>query len=282
MMQALVIATVPLFGFTRLAYGRAHEGLDDEHFDQLLNAIMAKDGGDAVGTQILGMRIFGGHSDKLPISEPMKATCRTFLSRVQFAAGTKLDHMIREIVEAAFDKPEYEGQSRAFSARILAAIGDWNIHAWDVVDVITALTKAFPVVVLDTFVEEAVGIGPGRTVFQSIDCNRACPLALVPDDVWMAWAAKRPDTRFELLARVMRFSNPSADDHAKGWSPPAMTLIEVAPDPVKVLDTFFRRFTPSGWSGSLADTLATRLPLIEILKQQIELATRGLNEGQFA
>ena len=44
-------------------------------------------------------------------------------------------------------------------------------------------------------------------------------------------------------------------------------LPDAAPEPVKVLDTFLQRFRPNGWSGSLADTLATRMPLIEVLKQ---------------
>ncbi|MDP2680427.1 MAG: hypothetical protein Q8O85_17145 [Rhodoferax sp.] len=83
----------------------------------------------------------------------------------------------------------------------------------------------------------------------------------------MAWAAKKPETRYELLARAMRFSHAGDEDHAKGWSSAAKRLIEVAPEPVRVLDTFLLRFSPNSWSGSLADILATRMPLIEALKQ---------------
>lgn len=267
MMLALTIDTVPISSFVQLAYGRAHEGLDDEQMRQILQEIMAKDGGNVVATQVLGMRCFGRLSDKLPITESLKATGREFLAKVELEKGGHLDHMIGQVIEVAFGKQEYEDQARAFCSRILSAIGSWTVYAGDLGESLCALTKAFPVVVLDILVEQAVGEdGTKRTLFQDIRSSSACPLDHIPDDVWMAWAAKKTETRYELLARVMRFSNAGDDDHANGWSFAAMRLVDVAPEPVRVLDTFFQRFTPNGWSGSLADTLATRMPLIETLK----------------
>ncbi|KQV97997.1 exonuclease SbcCD subunit D C-terminal domain-containing protein [Rhizobacter sp. Root1221] len=267
MMRALAIDTVPIFSFHLLANGRAHEGLDDEQLRLLLQGIIRRDGGNRVAAEILGMRVFGRRSDKLPISESLKATGREFLARVELEEGAHLDHMIGEVIEVAFDKPEYEDQARAFCARISEPIGSRRVYAWDVAEIIAALTKTFPHIVLDMLVEQAVGEdGLGRTLFQDIRGYRACPLDAVQEDVWMAWAAQKPETRYELLARVLRFSNAGDEDHAKGWSPAAARLIDVAPEPAKVLDAFLLRFRPSGWSGSLADTLATRAPLIEVLK----------------
>jgi hypothetical protein len=177
--------------------------------------------------------------------------------------------MLGQLIEVAFDKQEYEDQARALCGRILSEIRRWNVYAWNLSDTITALTKTSPVVILDMFVEQAAGVdGTGRRVFQDIRSERACPLDHIADDVWMAWAAKKPETRYKLLAQVLRFSNAGDEDHARGWSSAAMRLIEVAPAPerILVLDTFLQRFRPSGWSGSLADTLATRTPLIEALK----------------
>jgi hypothetical protein len=267
MMKALAIDTVPVSSFGLLASGRAHEGLDDEQLRQILRGITAKEGGNSVATQILGMRVFGKLSDKLPITESLKATGREFLAKVELEKGAHFDHMIGQVIEVAFDNQEYEDQARAFCSRILSEIRRWNVYAWDLSNTITALTKTSPVVILDMLVEQAAGAdGTGRRVFQDIRSERACPLDHIADDVWMAWAAKKPETRYELLAQVMRFSNAGDEDHAKGWSSAAMRLIEVAPEPKKILDTFLQRFRPNGWSGSLADTLATRTPLLEALK----------------
>ena len=64
----------------------------------------------------------------------------------------------------------------------------------------------------------------------------------------------------------MRYAKAHDENHASDWSTSALNLIDAAPEPSKVLDIFFRRFRPNGWSGSLADALATRAPLINELK----------------
>ncbi len=262
-----MLDTVLVTAFGNLAHGRAHEGLDDEQLHALLQGIKGKQGGNGVATMILGMRIFGRHSDKLPISESLKATGREFLSRVKLEKGAQLDHMMAEVIKVAFDKPEREAQARAFCAKVIAALGGWEVSGWDLGDTITALAKTFPVVVLDILVEQAVDEdGMGQTLFQDIRGNRTCPLDAITNDVLIAWATQKPETRYELLARVVRFSNAGDEEHADGWSPAARMLIDAAPESVKVLDTLYRRFTPNGWSGSLADVLATRMPLLEALK----------------
>jgi hypothetical protein len=270
MIAALALDTVPIGGLSLLASGRNHEGLDDEQFHSLLQAIMGKKGGSGVAAQIVGMRIFGRRSDNLPISESLKATGRDFLSKVELEMGVQNNYMIGEVIEAAFDKPDFEGQARAFCARILGALNGRTVYrlGQDHVEIINALTKTFPDVILEIFVEQAAGDdGTGSTVFKDIRSNRACPLDFMPVDVWMVWAAQKPETRYELLARVMRFSTADDEDHAYVWSPVALKLIEVATEPVKVLDEFLNRFEPNSWSGSLADTLANRAPLLEALKQ---------------
>lgn len=266
--KALAIDTIPTSSFLRLARGRAQEGLDDEQLHPILQGISRRDGGNGVAAEILGMRVFCRRSDKLPISESLKATCREFLAKVELENGGHLDHMIGEVIEAAFDRPEYEVLARAFCARIKEPIRSWRIYVWDIAEIITALVKTFPVVVLDVLVEQTGGEdGSGRTLFQDIRGNRASPLDVMSEDVWTTWAARKPETRYELLARVLRFSSAGDEDHATDWSPAAMRLIDVAPEPAKVLDVFLQRFRPSGWSGSLGDTLATRLPLIDVLRQ---------------
>lgn len=269
MMKVLTMSSVPIYSLKQLAYGQAHEGLKDEQLRQILQKIMVKDDGHGVALEILGMRVFKRLADKLPISESLRAMGREFLANVKLEEeDAHCDHMLGQIIEVAFDSQQYEDQARVFCNRILVAIQSWKVHASNLGEIIAALTKSFPTVILNMFVEQATDEdGAEQTIFQDIRSDRACALDHIPDDVWMAWAAKKPETRHELLARVMRFSNTGDEDHAKGWSSAATRLIEVAPEPVRVLDTFLLRFSPNSWSGSLADILETRMPLIEALKQ---------------
>ena len=265
-MTAIGLPSVPVSTFRDLAAGRAHEGLNDDQLHAVLGAILSKTGGDIVAAEILGMRVFGRRSDKLPVSESLKATAREFLAKFQPARGPRLDHMLGHVIEVAFDKPEHEPQVRAFCTRIYAALKSWKVSGHDLTEVISALAKASPRVVLDIFVEQASGKdGIGGSLFREISGARTSPLDALHEDTSLAWAAEKPETRYALLARVVRLSV-GVGTQTIGWSPVATKLIELAPNPRKVLDTFLQRFRPNGWSGSLADILTTMTPLIETLK----------------
>lgn len=267
MMSALACDTVPVLSFKSIAYGRAHEGLNDDQLGQLLHRLQGREEGNGVAAEILGMCFFARRANKVPISESLKATGREFLARAELEKHAHFDHMIGEVIEAVYDRPEFEDHARAFCARVGEAAKSWRVPPWDVASITTALAKTFPFVVLDVLVEQTLGDGNGRPLFLDMRVNRTCPLDAIPDDVWLAWAAQKPETRYELLARVLRFSVAGDEEHSNGWSPAASKLIDVAPEPTKVLDAFFRRFQPSSWSGSLADTLQSRMPLIEVLKR---------------
>lgn len=267
MKKALALDTVPVSAFVSLAYGRAHEQLDDQQLNALLQEIESKEGGVRVATEIVGMRVFGRLSDKLPITESLRATCRDLLSKVNWEDIGQRDHLLGEVIKVAFDRPSYESQARALCAKMVAALRERKLYSRDAGDVTTALIKTVPTVVLDMLLEQATDDhGTVRMLFQEMRDGRACPLDSMPDDVWMSWAAEKPETRYELLARVVRFSSAGDEEHANGWSSVATRLIAVASDPILVLNTFLRRFTPNSWSGSLADTLGSRMPLIETLK----------------
>ena len=256
-----------MWTFSHLAGGRAHETLNDEQFGKLMQALAARTDGSVVVAEILGMRIFGIRSEKQAVSEIIKAAGRDFLAHIQFVGNSsRLGHMLGQIVEASFDKPEYENEARAFCTQLLQAIKGYEILAMDFGDVLEALTKRNPLAVLDILVEQAAEDEDARTLFQDARPNRPCPLDSIPPDLWLGWAAAKPEARFVYLAQVIRFSQGNDDDAATGWSAVAEQLINAAPDPAKVLDMFLHRFQPTGgWVGSLANTMASRGPMIEAL-----------------
>jgi len=268
--KAIELDTVPVWTFSHLAGGRAHETLNDEQFDKFIQSLTARPDGSVIAAEILGMRIFGLRSDQQPVSDQIKATARNFLRQLQFEhKSSRLGHMLGEIVAVSFGKPEHEAEVREFCNRILEAIKAYKIHVMDIGDVIRELTKAHPISVFDILVEQAAEDEDiGHTLFEDMWSNQASPLDSVPPDVWLGWAAAKPETRFIYLVQVIRFSQGNDDDASTGWSPAAEQLINTAPDPAKVLDVFMSRFEPtSGWAGSFANTMASRVPMIEALTQ---------------
>lgn len=267
MLRALTLDSVPISSFAYFKFGRTHEGFDDEHFSTLLQKLMERKNGKGVAAELLGMRIFSRLTDKLPISESLRAMSRTFLGAIDLEQGEDLDHAISSAIRIGFHQPEHEVLARAFCVTLLGAVSGWKVHAWEFPDTIASLTKTFPSVVLDILLEQAAVGSAGPQVLHDLMRRGTNPFRDIPEETWMQWAAIKPETRHELLARVIPFSGASDDDAATHWSPSALRLIEIAPAPVVVLNAFLRRFSPGSWSGSLAAILATRLPLIEGLRQ---------------
>jgi hypothetical protein len=268
MIRALKDFGVPASSFHLLAGGRAHEAMSDDQLHQLLRMIWTQPAGTHAACEILGMRIYGRHSEKLPVSEVIKATGRALLSQLDLKKGTAHDdHMIGQLVQASYDGAEHDDEVRNLCARILNSVRTHQINRWDLGEMVGALTKNHPIAVLDILVEQASEDEDiGGALFEDFRSNRACPLKSIAPAVWLEWAALKPDSRYALLAGIIRFSSSDNDEPSNGWSEAATQLINTAPDPAKVLDVFFDRFQPMGWSGSRAVIMASRLPMIEALK----------------
>ncbi len=57
----------------------------------------------------------------------------------------------------------------------------------------------------------------------------------------------------------------SVDDSELVISDAALAVLANAPDKKSVIEAYLKRFTPSGWSGSLAEILKKRIPLLDAL-----------------
>lgn len=269
LMAALRLESVSPSDYNAVAYGKAHAELSDEEMRSLANGLLEKEDAAAVVVEIVGMRIYGAVSDKLPVSETLKAAGRDLLERFPFQEKkVQGDHMLGVITRASLDKPEHEDLARRVCERIIDAARDFRISAWDMGETITALVTAFPRASLDIFVEEDEGYPyrGSRMVFHDIrEHHRACPLQAMPEATWMSWADEKPDLRYTLLAGAVRYSDANDDDKSSAWSSAAERIINTAPNPSKALDIFFERFTPMSWSGSRAEIFASRILLMEAL-----------------
>lgn len=268
LMTAATLDTAPVATFTYLAWGRSNERFDDERMGKLLRTIAARDDGVPVALEIFGMRVFSRRSDKAPVSETLKSAGRDLLERIPLKKGSdRLNHLLGDVIEVSLDGPAYEELARSLCTQIVDAIRSYQIYPWDIDEIIDGLVKTHPVAVLDILVEQAKdGHETSRGIFRDIRENRNCALRLVPDEIAMQWAAAKPESRYIALAEVVKYSDANDDDKSLRWSTIAEKIIGAAPDPVAVLDVFLDRFPPTGgWSGSLADIMASRLPLIEML-----------------
>lgn len=102
-------------------------------------------------------------------------------------------------------------------------------------------------------------------------------LSVVPVDVLIDWCNTSPSDRYVFAARSCKLFDTrsraseehanidSVDDSELVISEAALAVLANAPDKKTVIECYLMRFTPSGWSGSLAEILKKRIPLLDAL-----------------
>lgn len=281
LIQAVRIPEVPTFSFMGLMYGGACAELSGEEFKRMVLAIADRDDGVPVATEIMHMRVFGLRSEKREVSDADQEAGRELLRRTRFSSSMhKLTGDLAEIADACLKANRDDEVARQICVQLRESASNWGITASDFGDLVGVLGRKFPLAVLDVLVEEPVPDN-GRSLFRLFRENRPCPLRAIDDDVLLQWARAKPETRFTLLAATAGAWGPPAtvEDEEEdtvpagerlAWTPAMRRIMREAPDPIPVLEALRARLHPSSWSGSLADKLSARLPMLEALTQEMD------------
>lgn len=276
--RALQLDSVPTQSFRNLAWGRSSDQLSGPQLREVLIGIGRRDDGLDVALEILHMRLFSRRAEKQPIEAEEKQAGRELLATLKFERDKQNeDHRLAQLVSLCLFAPEDEKIAAQICERLMDGLAELKIYAWHYSELLAALAATFPRAVLDILVEKSrFGYEGRRGTFSMFRDHRPCPLRRLDTDVMLEWAHEKPDSRFLNLAEVIRpwqragdSGQEANDSDAKGalsWTPAAMRLMREAPEPLGVLSVFVEKFRPSGWSGSLADILASRMHLLEILK----------------
>lgn len=77
------------------------------------------------------------------------------------------------------------------------------------------------------------------------------------------------------MAEVVSYSQ-ATKDTPLGWKPLALVMIEQAPNPVAILETFIDRFSPLMWEDSRATAIEEKAKLLEQFAAHSDQALREL------
>lgn len=276
LITAIPLPSLPAWALHDLAMGSTND-LDGTDFRDLLTVIAAKADGFETAIDILYMRLHSLRSEKKQITDVERGVARELLGEVRFDKNdNRGSHRIAEIIRDCLSDPDDRDLAIKICQRLLGAVAEWKVSPWDYSEVVAELAGVFPNVVLGEALEAAGSDGTGgRGLFTIFRQGRPCPLRKINEDDLFAWAHEKPGTRFTALASaILGWRGPKAtenpdvaqddEDEAGGlrWTPTAMRLICEAPDPVAILQEFAEQFAPSAWSGSRANILAGREPLL--------------------
>ena len=197
---------------------------------------------------------------------------RELLSTPDFSIRDNMyDHDLDTIANVCLKGAEGRDTARTLCDQIKQGFLDHTFRTYSVEQFLQSIFELQPKIALDVFFGSArntAGSGHFVDQFFRFPSYRGNPLDGVPIDVMLNWCDTEPD-RYQAVSRAVSFQAGAK------WTPLAMEMLKRAPDPLAILKMFVQRFSPGGWSGSLADILETRMGLLDQLQ---ELGNRSLEQ----
>lgn len=151
--------------------------------------------------------------------------------------------------------------------RLRIAIDRYNGSSLHHDGLIAAIFQTHPSTALDFFLGGPEGgerRRGGRWLLYRLGYSRR-PLSNLSSEDLLTWVNKDPGTRHRRVAEHLQLFAGKEDDTMERWWPPALALLDDAPDPAPILEAYSDGLSPDSWSGSLADILERRSKALEQL-----------------
>jgi hypothetical protein len=272
------LSSAPLGSYRNLGHASVVSRIDRNRLLRLLTGLQDMEHGDLVVIDSLSLLVSLSGSDQLPIS--FLDLTREILARQEFSQSivhATRDYKLECIARASLSGEQGTDVARIVSTNLLAGILDYSVTGYrDYPRLMDSLATCQPAVFLDVFLgsrfdhQEMIGrIFYSASWHDSLD-HRYYSLALIENDFLLDWCETDPDHRFSALAEAIQpcCSTPNETGRLDlSWSPLALELLSKAPRIEDILKAFDSVFSPRFWTGSRADTIAERLPLLHSLEQ---------------
>jgi hypothetical protein len=220
-------------------------------------------------------------SDQLPIS--FVDFARESLVRQAFSRSLgmlpNLDYELQQISQACLCGEQGAEAAKIVATNLLVKILDNSVTGYqDYPMLMDSLTTCQSAIFLDVFIgslsshrEEIDKIFDSESWHDDLG-HRHNSLDLIDHEVLLDWCEHDSDHRFSALAQVVQLCCSKPDQNGRpelAWSPIALELLSRAPKIHDVLISFDSVFFPRSYTGSRADMINGRLPLLDTLEQHL-------------
>ena len=283
--KALDLGKAPINSFQCLAWGRAHESINDDELARLLKRILSKEGGIDVVLEILQMRFHGRNKESSEYSGSLMAVARDVLSIDTFNKARSrqghLDYILAEIASICLKGKEGVSAAKQMGQHLAKAIMDDRIYAFDVPNLLNKFAQIQPLVFLNVFIGNSDIKNYQRKRMFADDFERSNnPLNQISEDELLSWCDEDPENRYPLIASAIQTFTESAETKEITWRPIVYSIFEKAPNLGVVLEHLADAIMPMAWSGSLSDILQKRSVLFQSLYQNDNAEIRAWAKAQ--
>jgi len=286
---ALDLGKADIHKFQYLAFGRAHESIDDDELSKLLKKILSREGGIDVVIKILQMRFHPHGRDKksMKYSDNLIAVTQDMLSMYTFDKNNKRqrnhDYVLATIVRICLKGQGGIPVAKKFGRHFAKSIIDYRISAYDYQNLLKSLAQAQPMVFLDVFLgRNDVKEYQRKRIFCNDMERRGNPLNLILDNDLLSWCEDDPFSRYSLVASVMKPFKRSDVTGKLEWKSIVYDIFERAPNLFAVLEHLANTTRPMAWSGSLSNILQERSILFQELYEHENTKIRDWAINQYS
>ena len=255
---------IPVWNFTQLWSGARSDGIPTNSLHEMLRLLLDRENGHKVAVEILGMVYFSRRQDGVPIDQSLVASGKMVLAATSFdEVDDNEDYKLAELARVAFADDQPHEEVTSILDRILEEASGHRTYLGRHHDLLSALLQTQPFASLDSLVGKQL---PGWAIFEDFDDSyRHNPANILDARQLSTWCDLDPGMRYPWAATIVPLDVRMAEDQEKEyqrtWSSLARVLLDGAPDKIAVLEKFVDRARPSGWSGSLATILESRIHL---------------------
>ena len=261
--KALDEGNADIYSFKQLAWGRAHEAIDDDDLAVLIQKLNLKDGGVQVATEILSMRFHMEKGKPANHSRKLVAVSREVLLKYPYenrpSGYEHFDYELAQIADVSLHGQEGAQSARELCQYLAEGFKEHRIYSSYYHELLEVLARIHPHVFLDAF------IGRDEYMFRRMmfgDLERAdSPVNQIPENILVDWCEQDPATRYPLIVSSMQMYSKSKDSQELCWHPILPTIFEKSPNIQAVLSHLANEIYPMSWSDSRADALAKRFSL---------------------
>ena len=256
--------TVSAWAFQYLSLGRATQGLQDQQLAELLQRLSIKPDGLGVAIAILYMHI---HDNPKPVGPLVTNLARALIASAPLTEGNqRLDNELAGVIRKFAVGSDGELAARRLLTRIRERFESLNLSRYDLSESLAALFQSQPFLALDVLVGDAPVVGHAyRRRHALTGGRRSGALSKIPVEALVQWCRDGPTDRWVHVAPLVPAFAPSENPERLLWSDRVLALLQNAPEPANVAESLVELIEPMSWSGSRAEAIRGRLPLLDQL-----------------
>jgi hypothetical protein len=266
--RAVTLGKTQVWGFRSLGWVRPSDAVNGDDLRAILLSLAKQENGYGVAIDILSMRFHPDGDQKKEYPPELIDAGRALLSSPDFADRDNMHgYRLNEIAKVCLRGVEGSVAAQLLCDRIKQGFTDYTFRTYNYEEFLQSIFRLQPRTALDVLfggAPQADGADLDVDDFDSPSDRRKNPLDGVPVIEMLRWCDERPAERYPVISRAVSY-HATPKDGGLEWTPLAMEMLKRAPDPLAVLETFVKRFSPRSWSGSRAAIIESRLGLLDRL-----------------